>query len=975
MLILGLTGGIATGKSTVAEILEQLGAYRIDADRLAREVVQPGKPAWRSIVSHFGPGVLYFDRQLNRHALASIIFDDPRARHALEEFTHPPIKELIREQIIKARKSGTKVALLEVPLLFETGLDNEADKIVVVVAEELTQVDRMLKRDDLSDTEARKRITAQMSLAEKAKQADYIIYNTGTRSELEEQVKRLWLELTEAVTIPESIEGDTVLWSSDNEAVAVVSENGVVTPVGPGSATIVAATTDGTQSDTCDVTVAEPPKLSSYELICDTSGLEPVLDSAEATPLTLSIRTRQIHDLGCERAKLKVAVTDKPFGSKMQLLAPAPDGGTYDVAAARSYGPDEGFAMTKDYSADIEFNCSFNKAGTYTISFILINQDNTDVMALQTATINVQPQKQASSYAISVDTTGLQFVAGAGESTVLPVTVRAAEVRELGYERIRFNVSVTEKPAGAGVRLQSEDSAGRIQDAAVLGYLELANGFPLSRDYSKTIYFECAFEVEGSYTIKFSLTDLNDNEKGIASHSVTIPVQGLPELSEYEIDCDTDSLEFMAASTGAGAPLPVTIKAKKIKGMGYENVKLEVSVADMPHGAKAELLAADEHGTLFDTVARGSFGPPKGFELDRDHNMPINFHAKFDKEGYYTIRFILKDLAENSEIASCITVIKVLPVPVASTYEFFCSTKGLKFVAQSDEATLLPVTVRTKEVKDFGYDNVRFNVSVTSRPVGGKAQLFAKSGRGRVYDAAVLGYWGAATGFPVDRDYNTTMEFDAKFDKVGDYVITFSLVDLNDESKVIASKDVKITVSEPLQYSVFELVTETKRLEFVAKSEAGTVIPVTIRTKEVKDLGYENAILYTAVTRRPLKSHAKLVAADSEGRLFDSLVKGFWGPEGGFPLPRDCNKTVEFNAKFDTPGNYTVIFTLSDLNAVSSVIARVRIQARVSLEAADEGATKLALNRHSLKLTAGGLPAVLVATPVKESETESAEKH
>jgi dephospho-CoA kinase len=90
MMILGLTGGIATGKSTVAAMLEKMGAYRIDADRLAREVVQPGKPAWRAIVSHFGPGVLYFDRQLNRNALASVIFNDPRERQVLEDITHPP---------------------------------------------------------------------------------------------------------------------------------------------------------------------------------------------------------------------------------------------------------------------------------------------------------------------------------------------------------------------------------------------------------------------------------------------------------------------------------------------------------------------------------------------------------------------------------------------------------------------------------------------------------------------------------------------------------------------------------------------------------------------------------------------------------------------------------------------------------------------------------------------------------------------
>jgi hypothetical protein len=168
-------------------------------------------------------------------------------------------------------------------------------------------------------------------------------------------------------------------------------------------------------------------------------------------------------------------------------------------------------------------------------------------------------------------------------------------------------------------------------------------------------------------------------------------------------------------------------------------------------------------------------------------------------------------------------------------------------------------------------------VAVADRPVGAKAQLFARSGRGRVYDAAVLSYWGAVTGFLAGKDFIMPVEFNAKFDAVGDYVITFTLVDLNDESSVIASTDVKITVAPPPEVSVYEIVADEAGQEFVAGSESGTVIPVTIRSRQVKDLGYERAILYTAVVRRPARAQVQLLAADSKGRLYDTLVQGILG--------------------------------------------------------------------------------------------------
>ncbi|MBS4023199.1 MAG: dephospho-CoA kinase [Dethiobacter sp.] len=970
MLILGLTGGIATGKSTAAAIFEKMGAYRIDADRLAREVVQPGKPAWQAIVSHFGPGVLYFDRQLNRHALASVIFNDPNERHVLEAITHPQIRKLIDQQIIKARQSGAKVALLEVPLLYEVGLDRVADKVLVVVTDEATQLKRMMKRDNLTENEARLRVKAQMSLAEKAKQADFVIYNTGTPAELDEQAKRLWLELTAVVIIPETLKDNSVVWKSDNEEVAVVSDSGIVSPVGPGTATISVTAANGAGSAHCSVTVQEPPQVSVYIIDCTAGGESTVAESNEGGPLTLKIRPKEIRDFGYGRAKLNVAVTDKPPGSTVRLMTKDKKGLAYDAAALGCIAPDEGFAMTKDYSEDIELSTWFDKPGAYTISFILVDlENNAEIAAAASTSMQVRPQQKVSSYKVTCDTAGLKFVAGT--AIPLPVTVRAAEVNDFGYERVRFNVRVLKNPAGAEVRLQTQDSRGYPQDAAILGYFDRANGFPLSKDHNKTIEFESCFDKTGEYSLSFTLVNLDNEAELIAEHSVNFSVQKLPEASKYELSADTSALKFLAGSE-TGTVIPLVIMTKEVKDIGYNSVKLTTDIIDRPHDGRAQLLAADSHGGVYDAAATNDV--QEYFSLGTEYNHAIDFNAKFNKPGYYTIRFSLTDSGNGFQIACLTKVIRVFAIPQASEYEFVCNTKGLKFVADPEKTTSLPVTLRTREVKDFGYDNVRLNVAVTGRPVDAKAQLFARSSRGRVYDAAVLGYWGAVTGFAVSRDFNTTMEINVKFDTVGSYTITFTLADLNDESNIITSGIVLITVEAQPEVSTYEIAADTEGLVFVAGSETGTVLNITLSSKKVKDLGYESATLYTVITRRPARSKAQLLAADSKGQLYDTLLQGFWGPAEGFQLDREFALNLEFHAKFDTPGIYTVTFTLADKKAGGAVIAKSKVQARVKLEAAESGATQLVLNRHSLKLIAGGTPAVLVATPAKESKEDSKPK-
>ncbi len=192
MRVIGLTGGIASGKSSVARILEKLGAQVIDADQLSREAVTPCRPAYHAIVEAFGEGILCRDRTIDRKALGKIIFADPAARKRLEAITHPAIRTLAEEKLEALRRTGATVAFYMAPLLIEAGVAARMDEIWVVYADAETQISRLMARDGIERHEAEQRLAAQMPMEEKATYGKVVIDNRGTRSETERQVREAW---------------------------------------------------------------------------------------------------------------------------------------------------------------------------------------------------------------------------------------------------------------------------------------------------------------------------------------------------------------------------------------------------------------------------------------------------------------------------------------------------------------------------------------------------------------------------------------------------------------------------------------------------------------------------------------------------------------------------------------------------------------------------------------------------------------
>ena len=191
MLLVGLTGGIGSGKSTAARMLRERGAVVFDADVLAREAVAPGSDGHRAVVERFGADVLAPGGELDREALASVVFADPAARRDLEAIVHPEVRRLFAEGS-EVYRDTDRVVVLSAPLLVETGMHSAFDVLVVVAVPVSVQVERLMRDRGMSEASVRARIDAQAPLEDKAAVADILLDNEGSPEELARQIDRIW---------------------------------------------------------------------------------------------------------------------------------------------------------------------------------------------------------------------------------------------------------------------------------------------------------------------------------------------------------------------------------------------------------------------------------------------------------------------------------------------------------------------------------------------------------------------------------------------------------------------------------------------------------------------------------------------------------------------------------------------------------------------------------------------------------------
>ncbi|WP_096189691.1 dephospho-CoA kinase [Evansella halocellulosilytica] len=191
VMIIGLTGGIATGKSTVAKMMREKGLPIIDADLISRQVVEPGEKAYKEIVKTFSKSILNENLTIDRKKLGAMIFNDKSKRERLNNIVHPAVREEMKQKAKRYLESGNETVVMDIPLLVESKLHHMVDRVLLVYIPEELQLERLLKRDNAGKEDALNRIQSQIPIEEKKTEADEIIYNDGTLQNTKEQLERI----------------------------------------------------------------------------------------------------------------------------------------------------------------------------------------------------------------------------------------------------------------------------------------------------------------------------------------------------------------------------------------------------------------------------------------------------------------------------------------------------------------------------------------------------------------------------------------------------------------------------------------------------------------------------------------------------------------------------------------------------------------------------------------------------------------
>jgi len=200
MLIVGLTGGVASGKTAVSEVFGKEGAYIIDADQIARELVHPHKPAWKEVIKAFGREILKENESIHRKKLGDRVFQDPEQRKILNQILHPRIRDVIDRKTKEIeQKDPEAIVVIDAPLLVELGSHREMDRIVVVTSTRTQQMKRLKDRDGVNSKRALRVISSQMPVEEKVRLADFVIRNDGSLQEARKKAKEVYKELKKAL--------------------------------------------------------------------------------------------------------------------------------------------------------------------------------------------------------------------------------------------------------------------------------------------------------------------------------------------------------------------------------------------------------------------------------------------------------------------------------------------------------------------------------------------------------------------------------------------------------------------------------------------------------------------------------------------------------------------------------------------------------------------------------------------------------
>jgi ABC-type transporter Mla MlaB component len=531
----------------------------------------------------------------------------------------------------------------------------------------------------------------------------------------------------------------------------------------------------------------------------------------------------------------------------------------------------------------------------------------------------------------------------AGEEYTVPVTIKPETVGDIGYDSVRFNVDVT-TPEGATLQLLATDETGTY-DVAKIGYWGPPTGFPISADYSATTEFTAIFSDAGDYTIIFSLVDLSGEE----------PVAIITETVEVTVEETVEETITLAPATGEATVIQgAELEASAVTlSSNYNATGLKTFISLKKGDTPVNFDAVFEEFNLATKVGDGEvdgpynmvcadssfqYGPSSGFAVEAGVPQVTTTTGTIKADAPVGTYVITTKVRAGEEVLA--TAIYTLVVEEAVETSLTMSAADVDAI--TGEEFTMAVTAKGI-VADADKDNkVRFYGVIPGLSAadidlaeieGGKPEIVTdeteRGYAGAGTDDLVLA-WGPAGGFPLgDVDYSgegATTNFVATINKAGSYEVTFVFYDIDGQKRLNGEDETTtITVTDPSVPSTYKFSYEVPDEVIAGQSYA---VPVTIKPETVGDFGYDSVRFNVEVTT-PDGATLQLLAEDTNGVEHDVAAIGYWGPENGFPIDENYSETTDFTAIFSDDGDYTITFSLVDLDA-GEVLVTETVEVTVS---------------------------------------------